>query len=402
MEATERLAEALEHITELERTIRAAQAEQLRWVHELREAMRDVEAHPARTDRDNREWADRACSVELATALRVHERTAVRHVHDATALAVRLPSTADALAAGEVSLQHVRDLIDAVGLIGAERAAEFEREALEKALRMTPVAFRRALRRMEHRYEPTALEVRKQRALEQRRFVVEPARDGMAWLNVFCGAEEAVAIRARIGALVAVREQHDHRTRAQRAADAAVSLLLGRLEPEAAPRPGDLGVVRATVHLTIPALTLLGHGEQSATLDEVGPIDIETARLIASHVPSIRPILTDPVTGAMLRYGRKTRRVPADLAGWLRIRDGRCRFPGCEKGVAGSDIDHTVARDDDGCTDHDNLAHLCRHHHRLKHNTGWRMWQRADGVIRWRSPGGRWHDTHPEQQARSG
>jgi Domain of unknown function (DUF222) len=402
MEATARLAEALERITGLERSIRAAQAEQLRRVHELREAMREVEAHPARTDRDNREWADRACSSELATALRVHERTAVRHMHDATALVVRLPSTAEALAAGQVSLQHVRDLIDAVGLLADGQVGEFEREALEKALRMTPVAFRRALRRMEHRYQPIAPELRKRRALDERKLVVELANDGMAWVNLYCAAEEAGAVRARIGAMVGVRERNDPRTRAQREADAAVSLLLGRHEPEAAPRPGDLGIVRATVHLTIPALTLLGHGEQSATLDEVGPIDIETARLIASHVPSIRPILTDPVTGAMLRYGRKTRRIPADLAGWLRIRDGRCRFPGCEKPVAGSDIDHTVAFDDDGCTDHDNLAHLCRHHHRLKHNTGWRMWQHADGVIRWRSPSGRWHDTHPEQQARAG
>jgi hypothetical protein len=402
MEPTMRLAEALEHITELERSIRAAQAEQLRWVHELREAMREVEAHPARTDRENREWADRACSTELASALRMHERSAVRHVHDATALAVRLPATAEALAAGEVSLQHVRDLIDAVGLIPDEWAGEFEREAMQKAPRMTPVAFRRALRRMEHRYQPTAPELRKRRALEERRLVVEPAHDGMAWVNLFCAAEEAVAIRARIGAMVGVRERDDARTRAQREADAAVSLLLDRTEPEAAPRRGDLGAVRATVHLTIPALTMLGHGEQPATLDGVGPIDIETALLITSHVPSIRPILTDPVTGAMLRYGRKTRRVPADLAGWLRIRDGRCRFPGCEKPVTGSDIDHTVAYDDDGCTDHDNLSHLCRHHHRLKHNTGWRMWQHADGVIRWRSPSGRSHDTHPEQPARAG
>ena len=402
MEATARLAEALEHITGLERSIRAAQAEQLRWVHELRETMREVEAHPARTDRDNREWADRACSSELATALRVHERTAVRHMHNATALVVRLPSAAEALAAGQVSLQHVRDLIDAVELIPDERVGEFEREALEKARLMTPVAFRRALRRMEHRYQPIAPELRKRRALDERRLIVEQAHDGMAWVNLFCAAEEAVAIRARIGALVGVRERNDPRTKAQRDADAAVSLLLGRAEPETEPRPGDLGAVRATVHLTIPALTVLGYGEQLATLDEVGPIDIETAGHIASHVPSIRPILTDPVTGAMLRYGRKTRRVPVDLAGWLRIRDGRCRFPGCEKPVAGSDIDHTAAFDDDGCTDHDNLAHLCRHHHRLKHNTGWRMWQHADGVIRWRSPSGRWHDTHPEQQARAG
>ena len=94
MDPAGRLETALEHITRLERAIRAAQAEQLRWVHELRVAMGDVEEHPARTDRENREWADRACSSELATTLRVHERTAVRQMHDAVALATRLTSAA--------------------------------------------------------------------------------------------------------------------------------------------------------------------------------------------------------------------------------------------------------------------------------------------------------------------
>ena len=112
MEAATRLDEALEQITELERSIRAAQAEQLRWIHELREAMREAESHPARTVRDNREWADRACSAELATALRVHERTAVRLLHDASALAVRLPSTSDAMAAGMSSTASARWLTE--------------------------------------------------------------------------------------------------------------------------------------------------------------------------------------------------------------------------------------------------------------------------------------------------
>ena len=396
MEATARLDAALEHITRLERSIRAAQAEQLRWVYELRVAMGEVEEHPARTDRENREWADRACSSELATTLRVHERTAVRHMHDAVALATRLTSAAAAMAAGEVSLQQVRDLVDAVAVIPAERVDEFEQEALEKARRMTPVAFRKALRRLEHRYSPTAAVARKRRALEYRRLVIEPASDGMAWVNLFCAAEEAVAIRARVSACVGARRSGDRRTKPQREADAAVALLLGRADPSTAPQVGDLGAVRATVHLTIPALSLLGYGEGSATLDGHGPIDLETARRLASHVPSIRPILTDPVTGAVLRYGRKARRVPADLAGWLRLRDGGCRFPGCEKRARDCDIDHTTAFDHGGCTDHDNLAHLCRHHHRLKHHTGWRIWQGADGIVRWRSPAGRWYEVPPD------
>jgi hypothetical protein len=401
MEATERLAEALERITTLERSIRAAQAEQLEWVHELRVRLREVETHPSRSDRDNQEWADRSCTSELATALRVHERTATRILGDATALAVELAVTHVALMAGEISLQHVRILIDAATFVPADRIAEFEQEALGKARLMTPVGFRKALHRMRHRYDPAPVEVRKRRAVEERRLMVEHAADGMAWINLYCAAEHATAIAARIGATTMTRADGDTRTQAQRDADCAVALLLG-LADAAAAEGGDLGVVRATVHLTIPVLTMLGHGDQSAVLDGYGPIDIETARRLTAHAPSFRPILTDPVTGAMLRYGRKARRIPADLAGWLRVRDGRCRFPGCEKRAAGCDIDHTHAWEHNGCSDHDNLAHLCRKHHRMKHRTSWQMRQGHDGEIRWLSPAGRWLDSHPEHPVRAG
>ncbi|WP_448810522.1 DUF222 domain-containing protein [Agromyces bauzanensis] len=400
MEATARLAAALDRVIEVERSIRAAQAEQLRVVHEVRMLMREVEGHPARTERDNREWADRACSAELATALQVHERVATAMMHDAAAL-VDMPTTAETLAAGHVSLRHVRALIDAIALVPEERATEFELEAIEKARRMTTTGFRKALVRMQHRYQPTAAEARKRRALAERRLVIEPAHDGMAWVNLLCAAEEAVAIRARVAASAAVRRDGDARTRPQREADAAVGLLLGRADAGAVPEPGDLGSVRATVHLVIPALSLLGHGAQPAMLENHGPIDAQTARQLFAHVPSFRTILTDPVSGATLRYGRTTRRVPADLAAWLRVRDGRCRFPGCERPAGESDVDHTIADEHGGCTDHDNLSALCRGHHRLKHHTGWRVWQEAGGAIRWRSPAGRWYDAPPDELVNS-
>ena len=402
MEATARLAEAVDRITALERSIRGAQAEQLGWVHELRELMREVEAHPSRTDRGNREWADRSCTAELATALQVHERTASRILGEATALAVDLPAARGALAAGEISIQHVRDLIDAAAAVPSERVAEFEQEAVGKARCMTPVGFRKALHRMRHRYDSVPLEVRRRLAVEERRLLVEPAADGMAWVNLFCAAEHATAITARVGAMTATRRDGDPRTKAQREADAAVALLIGLVDPTAAPESGDVGMVRATVHLTVPVLTMLGHGDQAAILDGYGPIDIETARHLTAHAPMFRPILTDPVTGATLRYGRTARRIPADLAGWLRFRDGRCRFPGCEKLAAGCDIDHTRPWEHLGCSDHDNLAHLCRKHHRVKHRTSWQMRQDHDGVIRWLSPAGRWLDSHPEHPARAG
>ena len=39
---------------------------------------------------------------------------------------------------------------------------------------------------------------------------------------------------------------------------------------------------------------------------------------------------------------------------------------------------------------------------RVKHRTSWQMRQGHDGVIRWLSPAGRWHDSHPEHPARAG
>ena len=63
--------------------------------------------------------------------------------------------------------------------------------------------------------------------------------------------------------------------------------------------------------------------------------------------------------------------VPADLKSWLRMRDERCRFPGCAPDASRCDLDHVIDWAAGGPTDQDNLIHLCRRHHRLRHTTGW-------------------------------
>jgi hypothetical protein len=144
-------------------------------------------------------------------------------------------------------------------------------------------------------------------------------------------------------------------------------------------------------------LSLLGASDEPAELDGYGPIDAETARRLAAHAPSFQRILTHPETGAFLSYGRTSYRVPVDLAGYLAVRDGGCRFPGCGRRARHTDLDHTVDWARGGSTSHENLAHLCRKHHRLKHRTRWRMTQEPGGVIRWTSPAGHVLRTHPER-----
>ena len=53
------------------------------------------------------------------------------------------------------------------------------------------------------------------------------------------------------------------------------------------------------------------------------------------------------------------------------------------------DIDHTIDHALSGQTSAANLAHLCRRHHTLKHQTAWTVTQRFGGVLEWTSPIGR-------------
>lgn len=403
---TTSMARALEadlaSIVALERSIRVAQAEQLRLVANARERAAVLEGVHEGSSQADREFATRSFIAELATTLVVHERRASEMVGDAAWLAGR-PATATAFAAGELGLAQVQTIIEATSGAPAAVAAELERIAIERAPRQTNAALRRSLRRLRERLHPEPLDARRASAAGERRVCVEPARDGMAWLSILMEAERAYAAKSRLDALAAppadpVDSPVDPRTPTQRAADLAGDLLLsGSLSDHDAAGLTATGTVVPRILVTVPALTLLGLSDEPAELDGYGPIDGETARRLAAHAPSWQRILTHPESGAFLSYGRTTYRVPADLAGYLAVRDGGCRFPGCGRRARETDIDHTIDWAHAGSTSHENLAHLCRKHHRLKHRTRWRMTQEPGGVIRWDSPAGHVLRTHPER-----
>ncbi len=397
-------------IAELDRSIRAAQAEQLRRVVRARELAAEVAGVDELSTFTQREFATRAFIAELATSLTVHERTAGRMVGEAEQLTGRFASTLETLSDGSMCLGRVRTLLEFASQLPADAQPAFEREALERGAGDTPSAFRRRARRLRERMHPVEPVERHEVARAERSVGLDPAPDGMAWLSLHLEAERGVAIMSRLNAFAEVSgsddEGGDPRTPMQRRTDAAADLLLGGWLHDApagsplAPPTSPLGAVAPKVYVTVPVMTLLGASDESAELDGYGPIDAHTARRLAAHAPSFQRILTHPETGAYLSYGRTTYRVPADLAGYLRVRDGGCRFPGCSRRAERCDLDHTADWAHGGETRHDNIAHLCRKHHRLKHQTTWRVTQDAGGRLRWVSPAGREHLTSADSPFR--
>jgi hypothetical protein len=85
----------------------------------------------------------------------------------------------------------------------------------------------------------------------------------------------------------------------------------------------------------------------------------------------------------------------AELDRFVRLRDRRCRFPGCRQRPRRCDLDHTLVWPD-GPTSHTNLCCLCEHHHRLSHQApGWSLLPADDGALMWRTPGGEVLTTYP-------
>lgn len=355
------------------------------------------------------EVAHRALVAEVAVAVHESERLVARDFDEAERLVRRLPLTLAALADGRIGERHARVLIEqSIGLGAhptdvdpgdAERRLErFEHESVPLAETANPPGLKRRARSIRERLLPESIEVRVRRATAERRVVLEDADDGMAWLHHYLPAEEAHAAYDRLTRLGRRAARGSGRTLPQTRADIARDLLLSGA-PEAV---WGADVIRPSVHVTVPVLTLLGANEAPAVLDGYGPISADTARRIASRAPSFTRILTHPETGVVLSVGRDSYAVPADLKRFVRLRDGRCRFPGCNRAARDCELDHTVPWAHGGETAHDNLAALCAHHHHLKHETAWSVERVSDGLngragtLSWTSPTGRMYVTEPD------
>jgi hypothetical protein len=74
----------------------------------------------------------------------------------------------------------------------------------------------------------------------------------------------------------------------------------------------------------------------------------------------------------VLTVGRRTRAVPSAIRRALQLRDGGCRFPGWDN-RRWVDSHHIKHWSQGGETKLENLILLCRRHHRLLHEGGYKV-----------------------------
>ena len=114
------------------------------------------------------------------------------------------------------------------------------------------------------------------------------------------------------------------------------------------------------------------------------PVSAETARRIGCDAGKVR---MSHRNGEILNVGRKTRTIPPPIRRALEFRDRGCRFPGCTSRHC--DAHHVHHWADGGETKLSNLVLLCRRHHRLLHEGGFRTQVDANGAVQFFHPRGR-------------
>jgi hypothetical protein len=327
-----------------------------------------------------------------------------------------LPGTAKALADGELSYAHAAALARSTQHLPPATTAAAEPVLLEAARRLDPPGLRKVVGHLCEVADPDAAE--QQAALhrhERRGLWVAPTFEGMVAVDGLLDPEAGETLLTALEPLARPTTAEDERSGAQRCADALTELARRALEGGRLPQTGG---VRPQVIVTVDLASLLGHaGVPGGEGGWVGPLPAATARRLACDATLTRVLVTrhhddshpapevddrDPagdlaarLRAAMtllppalggaptqpLEVGRATRVVAPAQRAALSVRDGGCRFPGCDRPLAWCDAHHLRHWVHGGPTDLGNLVLLCRGHHHAVHEGGWRLARHADGTI---------------------
>ena len=241
-------------------------------------------------------------------------------------------------------------------------------------------------RQLRDRLDAAGVERREQQLRDARFINYSPQPNGMTKVFGMLDPESAAVFRSVFDAATSprrggprfvdpsAREREkrlldDPRTAEQIGLDAIVACLA---VGAAGDTQGLLGSQPPAVRVHVTAADLAS-GEGAAQLEgQTASISVATARRHACTA-GIVPIAFDD-DGQAVNVGRTQRLFTARQRIGLAARDGGCRFPDCDRPPGWTEAHHINEWErDHGRTDIADGVLLCRHHHLLVHNNGWRV-----------------------------
>uniref|UniRef100_UPI004048FC96 DUF222 domain-containing protein n=1 Tax=Candidatus Planktophila sp. TaxID=2175601 RepID=UPI004048FC96 len=343
---------------------------------------------------------DEAEREDVSTALRLSAGTAQSRIDVARTLVNYLPNTCSALATGDISLAHANVIAKETATAIRDGLTEYqifevEQRAIAHAEFHTPAQVANQVRTSLARIAPETFEDTVARARDTRRVSCYNDSDGMSTVVAILPAADAQVVMNAIESFIRLANtdienrdgsvaDKDARSTDMKRADAltaiaAASLSASSVTPHRRP---------ISINVTIDLPTLLGLAENPGQLNGYGAIPASVARELASD-GNWKRFITEPQTGNLLDFGRESYEPPQALKDFLIARDRTCRFPGCRRSAALSDLDHAQSWEEGGSTSAENLGALCRRHHRLKTHDGWSVISNSDGSCTWTSPLGK-------------
>ena len=320
-------------------------------------------------------FKEEAASAEVAAALKLTRRTADKEIGFALDLRERLPQVWEALTFGAIDLRRAKVLVFGTTHLARDVAREVVDSIIGRAHQYTTGQLQARLRKACVEANPADAKHRYETAVEQRMVATQADESGTAHLFAYdLPPHRLAAGMKRINDLAkSLRRPGETRTIDQLRADVLLDLLEGT---GTATRSGRGGVV---IHATPE--TLAGLAKHPGDLAGYGPVIADIARQAAADQidGEWRWVVEDADTGRPLASGITRRRPNAAQQRLVETRDTTCIHPGCRMPSGESAIDHRTQWTQGGPTHTDNLAPLCRHHHRMKDEGGWSYRPAANG-----------------------
>ncbi|RZQ60213.1 HNH endonuclease signature motif containing protein [Amycolatopsis suaedae] len=327
----------------------------------------------------------------LERGMRVSRREARARVAAATA---EFPVLRAALAAGDISFEHVREieqvLSKAPASVTPEQLSASESTLVELARQAPPANVRKAGRRLLAHWDledrPPADRDR-DLARPRREFRYTFTREGRMRFTGEFDPETAALAEALLVPLAkpdaAVQGLPDQRTTAERHGDAVAAVFdLAARAPDLPVKAAERAVVTVTV-----GLEELERRAGTVFLNGYGAVTVDQLRKMCCDARVVPAVLGSQ--GEVLDLGRAVRTATPAQRRALALRDKGCTAPGCTRGPKWCVPHHTVHWADGGPTNLAGLGFTCERDHHLLHHGGWTM-RLHHGAIEWIPP--TWYD----------